>query len=70
MPDSDITEVTQPVDFAIIEDRLHFTLTSGSRKRTYAITFHKARGAAHEVGVLLDERDRDGCDIRQFKRKR
>lgn len=69
MPDYDITEVTQPVEFAIVEDRLHFTLTSGSRGRTYSITFHKAANAAHEVKVLLHERDQRVCDVREFRRK-
>lgn len=55
--ESDVTEVTAPVDFQIVEDRLHFTLTSGSRKRTYAISFHKARGAIQAGIVLLDQHD-------------
>jgi hypothetical protein len=53
--ESEVTEVTAPVDFMVVEDRLHFTLTSGQRKRTFSITFHKARNAAHLAVALLDQ---------------
>lgn len=44
--DSGVREITEPVEFAIVGDRLHFTLVSGPCERTYAISFSKAIDAA------------------------
>lgn len=67
--DGEITEVTAPVEFAIVDDRLHFTLVSGSQRRTYAITFHKARNAAQGAVSLLDQRERESRgSVRKFRR--
>lgn len=55
MPATDrgIREITEPVDFAIVGDRLHFVLHSGECARTYSISFHKARNAAMLAWILL-----------------
>jgi hypothetical protein len=68
--DGEITEVSAAVDFAIVDDRLHFTLTSGSRKQTFAISFHRARAASQACMRLLDQRERDSADnVRDIKRR-
>lgn len=67
--DSDVTEVTAPVDFMVVEDRLHFTLTSGQRKRTFSITFHKARNAAHVAVALLDQEQGGRANVSPFRAK-
>lgn len=67
MPDSDIREVTEPIELALVDDRLHFTVVSGRRRRTYSISFHKARGAAMASCIMLDKRDKE-ARVAQFKR--
>lgn len=57
MPD-EVVEITEPIVLAIVDDRLHFTCISGERRRTYSISFHKAANSAHQVGLMLDERQR------------
>lgn len=57
MPDSGIREVTEPIELAIVDDRLQFTITSGTRKRTYSASFHKCRNAATAACILLDQHD-------------
>lgn len=70
MPEtSDVVEITEPIELRIVDDRLHFTCISGKRTRTYSISFHKARNAAHQAGLLLDERDRN-ARVAQFKRSK
>lgn len=59
MPHTEVVEVTAPVELAIDGDRMWFTLVSGERRRTYSISFHKARGAAMAATVLLNQRDRE-----------
>lgn len=54
----EVVEVTEAVDFAIVGDRLHFTLTSGAKQRTFAICFHRARCAAAAAVRLLNDGDR------------
>lgn len=56
--DSGVREITEPVEFAIVGDRLHFTLVSGPCVRTYSISFHKGRRAARSATELLDQHDR------------
>ena len=65
---SDVVEITEPIELAIVDDRLHFTCISGQRRRTYAISFHKARNAAHIAVNLLDERQRI-CTVRQMPKR-
>lgn len=67
----DIVEVTAPVELAIVDDRLHATVVSGSYRRTYALSFHKARNAAQAAAALLDQHDRKQSNVRRIgKRKR
>lgn len=65
---SDIVEITEPIDLAIVDDRLHFTCISGRRRRTYSVSFHKARSAAHIAVNLLDERQRIST-VRQIRER-
>lgn len=60
MPDSDVVEVTAPVEMEIVDDRLQFTLISGKRQRTYSISFHKARNSIHAAKSLLDQASERG----------
>jgi hypothetical protein len=56
----DIIEVTADVEFAIIGDRLHFTLISGPNRHPYAITFGKAeRAGATAIRLVGEAMDRD-----------
>jgi hypothetical protein len=56
MPDSsDVVEVTEPVELAVVDDRLHVTFVSGQRSRTYSLSFHKARNSIHAAMRLLDK---------------
>lgn len=68
MSDSDVVEITEPIELAIVDDRLHFTCISGKSRRTYSITFHKSRSAAHVAIGLLDEKQ--GWDtVRQMPKR-
>ena len=41
-----VAEVTEPVEIDAVGDRLFFTVISGQDRKTYSISFHKARNAA------------------------
>lgn len=64
----DVIEITEHIELAIVDDRLHFTCISGKRSQTYSISFHKARGAAHIAINLLDERQ-NICTVRQLPKR-
>lgn len=65
-----IIEVTAPVEFEIIDDRLHFVLISGKRRHPFSISFHKARNAAHACMLLLDDKERTSAGkLRPFAHK-
>jgi hypothetical protein len=64
-----VREITEPVQLSIVGDRMHFTLVSGPCARTYSISFHRARGAMHLTGRLLDEHDRRIAEVRPLRRK-
>jgi hypothetical protein len=55
MPDEEVAEITEPVEVEIVDDRIHFTLISGRRRRTYSISAHKSRNACHITLRLLDK---------------
>lgn len=71
MPTSDrgIHEVTEAVTFAVVGDRLHFTLQSGPCARTFAIGFQRARAAASDAVFLLDGERRRPSNVCRFRRK-
>lgn len=64
----DVVEVTAPIQLAIVGDRLHATLVSGRKKRTYAIKFCEARKAASDASFLLDQDTRKPSNVRPFRR--
>lgn len=66
MPES-VREITEPIELAIVEDRLVFTCTSGTRRQTYSLSFHKARNACMASQVLLDGHA-NKARIAQFRR--
>jgi hypothetical protein len=55
--DGDIIEITSAVVFAIVGDRLRFTLTSGQCSREFSMSFHLGLRAVVEAGQLLAERE-------------
>lgn len=66
----EIVEVTGPIELRIVGDRLHATVDSGGIKRTYALSFHRARNAVQAAAVLLDERERKPSNVRQIRKGR
>lgn len=70
MSEVEIVEVTAPIEIAIVGDRLHATVTSGTRKRTYALAFAKAREAAERAARALNEHQRQPSVVKAFRRKR
>ena len=71
MPDSGIREVTEPIELEMVDDRLRFTIVSGSHRWTYSISHHKAANAAMCTAALLEKtRTRALPDnVRDFIRK-
>lgn len=55
MPSHGITEITEPIELAIVDDRLHFTCISGERRWTFSISHHKAANTAMCTAVLLEK---------------
>lgn len=53
--EAEVVEVTANIELQIVGDRLHATVTSGNRKRTYSLSFNRARNAAKGAIVLLNE---------------
>jgi hypothetical protein len=67
---SEVVAVTEAVEFAVVEDRLRFKLTSGGVSRTYAISFHRARAAAAEAWRLVDAVERASASVHVLRKKR
>ena len=54
-----VAEVTEPVEIDAVGDRLFFTVISGEDRKTYSLSFHRARNAAMVAMALLDRQDRE-----------
>jgi hypothetical protein len=65
--DGDIIEITSAVVFAIVGDRLRFTLTSGQCSREFSMSFHLGLRAIADAGKVLGDK-RPGKVVR-FRRK-
>lgn len=71
MPNSEgIREITAPVEFAVVGDRLQFVLHSGECSRSFSISFHRARVAAMLAVAMLDAHDRATAGAVKTMRKR
>lgn len=70
MAEIEVVEVTAPIELKIVGDRLHATVTSGNHKRTYALSFHKARNAAQAAGTLLDDAAKKADNVRPLRKPR
>ena len=65
-----VREVTEQIVFAIVGDRMHFTLVSGGCRRTYSITFNKARAAAEIASRMLDVQANTPTNVRLLRGRR
>lgn len=53
-----VREITAPVEFEVVADRLRFTLVSGEDRETYTMGFYLTRLACRDALALLDAQDR------------
>jgi hypothetical protein len=63
-----VREVTAPMQFKLVGDRLHFTIVSGECERTFSIGRDLAFHAINEATPLLLEKRRAG-NVSPLRRK-
>lgn len=66
---SDVILVTEIPDYRMAEGFLEFELTSGTRKRVFRISQHKARSAIHLALRVLAEAAEQPSNVRSFVHK-
>jgi len=58
--DGTVIEITEPIEVAIVGDRVQFTCVSGQKRHTYSASFHKCRNGCHIALALLDQAEGAG----------
>lgn len=59
----EVVEATAPIEFALVGDRIHATITSGGCRQTYAFKPHLALLAANAASKLLADRPSNVCQM-------